>query len=76
MDRDKQKVIASQGGRAAHQKGTAHEWTSEDAMLAGRKGGLTTARRRRELQEAAKITETTGADIMDPVTSTPVTNAA
>jgi uncharacterized protein len=40
MDRTKQREIASQGGKAAHQKGTAHEWTSEEARQAGRKGGL------------------------------------
>src|SRR5687767_11165976 len=40
MDRSKQREIASQGGRAAHAKGTAHEWTSEEAREAGRKGGL------------------------------------
>ena len=39
MDPNKQKEIASKGGRAAHQKGTAHEWTSEEARSAGRKGG-------------------------------------
>ena len=39
MDRHKQKEIASKGGKAAHQKGTAHEWTSEEARSAGRKGG-------------------------------------
>ena len=39
MDRDKQKEIASKGGRAAHEKGTAHEWTPEEARRAGRKGG-------------------------------------
>jgi general stress protein YciG len=39
MDEDKQREIASQGGKAAHQKGTAHEFTSEEAREAGRKGG-------------------------------------
>jgi len=37
MDRSKQREIASKGGKAAHQKGTAHEWTSEEARDAGRK---------------------------------------
>ena len=45
MDRDKQREIASKGGRAAHKKGTAHEWTSEEAQVAGRKGGLAGHRR-------------------------------
>lgn len=39
MDRERQREIASKGGRAAHQKGTAHEFTSEEARQAGRKGG-------------------------------------
>ena len=46
MDRSKQKEIASKGGRAAHEKGTAHEWTSEEAREAGRKGGMASHRRR------------------------------
>ena len=39
MTSDKQREIASKGGRAAHLKGTAHQWTSEEARAAGRKGG-------------------------------------
>jgi uncharacterized protein len=39
MDRAKQREIASKGGKAAHQKGAAHEWTTEEARAAGRKGG-------------------------------------
>jgi general stress protein YciG len=39
MDRERQREIASKGGRAAHAKGTAHEWTAEEARAAGRKGG-------------------------------------
>ena len=48
MDRAKQREIASKGGRTAHQKGTAHEWTSEEARDAGRRGGIESHRRRRE----------------------------
>jgi len=39
MSAEKQREIASKGGRAAHEKGTAHEWTADEARLAGRKGG-------------------------------------
>lgn len=39
MDPDKQREIAAKGGRAAHEKGTAHEFSSEEAREAGRKGG-------------------------------------
>lgn len=38
MDRDKQREIASKGGKAAQLKGTAHKWTKEEASNAGRKG--------------------------------------
>ncbi|MBC5765043.1 KGG domain-containing protein [Ramlibacter albus] len=40
MDPERQRQIASEGGRAAHEKGTAHEFTSEEAREAGRKGGM------------------------------------
>lgn len=39
MSVEKQREIASKGGRAAHEKGTAHEWTADEARSAGRKGG-------------------------------------
>ena len=39
MSAEKQREIASKGGRAAHEKGTAHEWTPDEARNAGRKGG-------------------------------------
>ena len=39
MDEDKQREIASMGGKAAHEKGTAHEFSHEEAVAAGRKGG-------------------------------------
>ena len=39
MTPEKQREIASKGGRAAHEKGTAHEWTPDEARAAGRKGG-------------------------------------
>jgi general stress protein YciG len=48
MDRNRQRDIASKGGKAAHQKGTAHEWTSEEARDAGRKGGVASHRRKLE----------------------------
>lgn len=39
MDPEKQREIASKGGKAAHASGNAHEWDSEEAREAGRKGG-------------------------------------
>ena len=46
MDPAKQKEIASKGGRAAHAKGTAHEFTPDEARVAGRKGGEAVSRDR------------------------------
>ena len=51
MHRNKQREIASKGGKAAHQKGSAHEWTSEEAREAGRKGGMASHRRKQEQQQ-------------------------
>jgi len=59
MDRAKQREIASKGGKAAHQKGTAHEWTSEEAREAGRKGGMASHRRRSELTGSQSSSEST-----------------
>jgi hypothetical protein len=53
MSPEKQREIASKGGRAAHQKGTAHEWTSEEARSAGRKGGQISRGGRGRLVEPA-----------------------
>jgi len=51
MSPEKQREIASKGGRAAHMKGTAHEWTSEEARAAGRKGGRASRGGRGRLQD-------------------------
>jgi len=57
MDRGKQREIASKGGKAAHQKGTAHEWTSEEAREAGRKGGMASHRRKQGQTEPTSGSE-------------------
>jgi len=44
MDPAQQREIASQGGRASHERGTGHEWDSQQAREAGRKGGLARGR--------------------------------
>ncbi len=49
MDRMKQREIASKGGRAAHAKGTAHEFSTEEARQAGRKGGLAVSQNREHM---------------------------
>jgi general stress protein YciG len=63
MDRDRQREIASKGGRAAHKKGAAHQWTREEAQAAGRKGGLA---RHRKLQAAPS----------EPIVASPLPQAA
>ena len=54
MDEDKQREIASRGGRAAHQKGKAHEFTSDEAREAGRKGGQAVSRDRDHMAEIGR----------------------
>lgn len=64
MDRNKQREIASKGGKAAHQKGTAHEWTSEEAREAGRKGGM--ASHRRKQQGSGEEVSGSGSELENP----------
>jgi general stress protein YciG len=45
--------LATRGGKAAHRAGTAHEFTSEEARAAGRKGALATHAKRRAKAAAA-----------------------
>lgn len=52
MSPEKQREIASKGGRAAHAKGTAHEWSADEARSAGRKGGQMSRGGRGKLQTA------------------------
>jgi general stress protein YciG len=54
MDPQKQKEIASVGGRAAHEKGTAHEFDSTEAREAGRKGGEAVSRNREHMSEIGR----------------------
>jgi hypothetical protein len=54
MDRDKQRSIASKGGRAAHEKGTAHEFTPEEARNAGKKGGEVVSQNRKHMAEIGR----------------------
>ena len=59
MSPEKQREIASKGGRAAHEKGTAHEWSADEARAAGRKGGQVSRGGRGRL--AAPLDETPSA---------------
>ena len=54
MDQDKQREIASKGGRSAHMKGTAHEFTADEAREAGRKGGETVSRNREHMADIGR----------------------
>ena len=49
MDPEKQRMIASKGGKAAHAKGTAHEFTPEEAREAGRTGGMVVSQNREHM---------------------------
>jgi len=54
MDSEKQREIARRGGRAAHQKGTAHEFTAEEARAAGRKGGVSVSQDREHMSRIGR----------------------
>ena len=54
MDPERQRQISSQGGKAAHQKGTAHEFDSEEARRAGQKGGEAVSRNREHMAEIGR----------------------
>lgn len=58
MSQEKQREIASKGGRAAHAKGTAHEWSSTEARDAGRKGGMVSRGGRGKLPSTTESQET------------------
>ena len=60
MDPQRQREIASEGGRAAHEKGTAHEFTSEEAREAGRKGGQARSANRRNAAQSPASSASTG----------------
>jgi uncharacterized protein len=62
MDRDRVKAIASKGGRAAHAAGTAHQFSSDEARIAGKKGGMAPHVRRGGVRRrGAESTSTTPA---------------
>jgi uncharacterized protein len=54
MSPERQKQIASEGGRAAHRQGVAHEWNSDEARKAGRKGGEIVSRNREHMSEIGR----------------------
>src|SRR5436190_17872133 len=54
MDAHREKEIARKGGRAAHEKGKAHEFTPDEARAAGRKGGEKVSLNRRHMAEIGR----------------------
>lgn len=54
MDDEKQREIASKGGQTAHEKGTAHEFTTKEAKAAGRKGGETVSQDREHMSDIGR----------------------
>ena len=69
MNPDKQREIASKGGRTAHEKGVAHEWTPEQAREAGRKGGMA-SRKRRVLPDAPSTPKPQDTSMTDDLSHT------
>jgi hypothetical protein len=55
MSAEVHREIASKGGKAAHAKGTAHEFTLEEARLAGRKGGVKVSQDRAHMARIGKL---------------------
>jgi uncharacterized protein len=68
MDPTKQREIASKGGRAAHVRGTAHEWNSEEAREAGRKGGMASHRKQKQQIAQESVPEAQRVEAMNPDT--------
>ena len=54
MDQNKQREIASKGGKQAHADGTAHQFSSNDAQAAGKKGGQTTSHDKQHMSQIGK----------------------
>lgn len=54
MDREKQREIARKAGRAAHEKGAAHEFTPDEARTAGRKGGIAVSKDREHMSRIGR----------------------
>jgi hypothetical protein len=69
MSSEKQREIASRGGRAAHQKGTAHEWNTDEARSAGRKGGQMSRGGRGRLVPTEQVPSSPASALADDLTA-------
>jgi len=54
MDPEKLKALSSKGGKAAHEKGTAHEFSADEAKSAGQKGGAVVSRDRKHMADIGR----------------------
>lgn len=54
MSPERRREIASKGGRTSQARGTAHQWTAEEASAAGKKGSARYALRKAETLGAAQ----------------------
>jgi general stress protein YciG len=78
MSPEQQRQIASKGGQAAHKKGVAHEWTSEEARAAGKKGGQaskkgskTSANENTDTEEVSRQADTGRTNVSQPLKENP-----
>lgn len=55
MDPERQREIASRGGKAAHKRGTAHQFSTDEAKAAGAKGGATVAANREHMADIGRL---------------------
>ena len=69
MNAEKQKEIARKGGKAAHAKGTAHEFTADEARAAGRKGGERVSSNREHMSRIGRIGGKSSASRRQPGTN-------
>lgn len=69
MSPEKQREIASKGGKAAHQKGTAHQFTSEEARAAGKKGGQASGQARAKKGSQTGVSTPAEKGVSNPATA-------
>jgi general stress protein YciG len=67
MSSETQRAIASKGGRAGHVKGTAHEWTPDEAREAGRRGGRASTSHRADAERPAPSVPAAEPHVIEPI---------
>ncbi len=75
MNPEKRRAIAQQGGRAAHRKGVAHEFSREEAQKAGERGGLVVSRNRAHMAEIGRKGARSAQRGSSSITNQPVTSS-